>query len=426
MSSNGSAHKPRSGLVAALDVGSTKVCCLIAKPQVDRGTYGDKGPRVVGVGHNASQGIRGGTIVDLEAAERSIRTAVEKAEQMAGENIQGVTVNLTGGRPRSQLLHYEVSIAGHEITDADLRRVLDAQSLPADRPKDQEIVHSIPVGYSVDGNRGVRDPRGMFGERLGVNVHLVSAATGPLRNLRTTIERCHLELDNLVVSPYAAALASLVNDETQLGVTMIDIGGGSTSVAVFFDGELVHTDVVPAGGQHVTSDIARGLSTPLKQAERLKTLYGSCLPSSTDDREVIQVPLVGEDAEHGMSQVPRSMVVGIIRPRIEEIFELVRQRLAKAGFDKVAGRRVVLTGGASQLTGIAEYAGRLLDRQVRIARPKPIEGLPEAVAGPAFSVSAGLLQYACDNTREAAQVYRPHERASGRFGRLGQWFKENF
>lgn len=426
MSTNGSAHKPRSGLVAALDVGSTKVCCLIAKPQVDRGAYGGKGPRVVGVGHNASQGIRGGTVVDLEAAEASIRAAVEKAEQMAGENIQGVTVNLAGGRPHSKLLHYEVSIAGHEITEADLRRVLDPQAFLGERPKNQEVVHAIPVGYSVDGNKGVRDPRGMYGNRLGVNVHVVSAATGPVRNLRTGIERCHLELDNLVISPYAAALSALVSDETQLGVTLIDIGGGTTSVAVFFDGELVHTDVVPVGGQHVTSDIARGLSTPLKQAERLKTLYGSCLPSSTDDREVIQVPLVGEDADHGMAQVPRSMVVGIIRPRIEETFELVRQRLAKAGFDKVAGRRVVLTGGASQLTGVAEFAGRLLDRQVRIARPKPIDGLPEAVAGPAFSASAGLLQYACDNPRETAHVYRPHEREPGRFGRIGQWLKENF
>jgi len=421
--------KPKSGLVAALDVGTTKVCCLIARPNVDRGAYGEAGPRIVGIGHHEARGLRGGNVIDMAEAETAIRAAVETAEQMAGENISEVVVNLSGGKPRSRLLAYEVAIGGHEIGDSDLRRVLESgtQNNVQAGDDDREVLHRIPVGYTVDGNRGVNDPRGMFGQRLGVNVHLIDAQAGPLRNLRTAVERCHLEVADIMVTPYAAARGALVDDEVQLGVTIVDMGGGATSVAVFFDGEIVHTEVVPVGGVHVTNDIARGLSTSLQHAERMKTLYGSCLPSASDDQEIIQVPLVGEDAENSVVPVPRSMLVGIIRPRIEETLEMVRQRLEAAGFDKVAGRRVVLTGGACQLNGVAEFANRLLDKQVRIGRPRPMDGLAEVTAGPAFSAAAGLLLQACQGPQVTAQtIYRPAERSGGRLERLGQWLRENF
>ncbi len=414
-------NKVRSGLVAALDLGTTKACCLIAKPLAEGGF------EVVGIGHQISHGLRSGTIIDMERTEATIRATVEAAEQMAGENIRNVIVNVSCGAPQSRLIAYEVSIAGHEIGDNDLRRLLDPAGLPESEKNERELIHLIPVGYSVDGNKGVRDPRGLHGDRLGVNMHIISAATGPLRNLEQAIARCHLDVCGKVVTPYASALSCIAEDESNLGVTCIDMGGGSTSISVFFDGELVHIDSIPVGGVHVTNDIARGLSTPLVHAERMKTLYGSAIPTPSDDHEIIKVPLIGEEESGETNQVPRSVLVGIIRPRIEETFEMIRNRLTEAGFDKVAGRRIVLTGGASQLPGVREMATAILDKQVRHGRPRPIAGLAESVSGPAFATAVGLLHFAFNNpAEEAKSAYRPLDEPSGRFARLGQWLRENF
>jgi len=427
MSKNTPHKRARSGLIAALDIGTTKVCCLIARLSAQQSLVPADELKIIGIGHQVSKGLRSGTIVDLDETETSIRATVEAAEQMAGENISGVVVNISGGQPQSRLIAYEISIAGHEIGDADLRRILDPTVLTNGLAKERELVHTIPVGYSIDGNRGVRDPRGLFGERLGVNMHVISGLSGALRNLETGVERCHLDVEDKVVSPYASGLAALVDDEIQLGVTCIDMGGGTTSISVFFDGELVHTDSIPIGGIHVTNDIARGLSTPLDQAERMKTLYGSAMASSADDREVIKAPLVGEEKSSEASHIPRSMLVGIIRPRIEETLEMVRDRLQEAGFDKVAGRRVVITGGASQLPGVRELATGIINKQVRMGRPKAIEGMADAIAGPAFSTSMGLLHYAISNKAEApSAAYCPPEQANRGLGRLGQWIRENF
>jgi len=416
-------NKSRSGLTAALDIGTSKIGCLIASA----GTGSDDGPRVAGFGHQLSQGLRSGSIIDMDGVEAAVRSTVETAEQMAGENIKDVIVNLSGGKPKSRLIAYEISIAGHKIGDSDLRRVLEPQSLGIDQPADRELVHTIPVGYSIDGNRGVRDPRGMYGERLGVNMHTISATHGPVRNLESVIARCHLGIESMVVSPFASALACLVDDEKKMGVTFIDFGGGTTSVAVFFDGELVHTDSVPVGGQHITNDIARGLATSMPHAERMKTLYGNVIPSSTDDHAVIKVPLVGEERNSEESQIPRSILVGIIRPRVEETLELIRDRLIKAGFDKVAGRRAVISGGACQLLGVPDLTGKVLDKQVRVGRPQRLPGAPETASGPAFSTCAGLLRYAFDETTELPNfTYGIEAEPSGRFGRFGQWLKENF
>ncbi|MBK8909517.1 MAG: cell division protein FtsA [Rhodospirillales bacterium] len=411
----------RSGRLAALDVGTTKIACLIAEPAME----GDL--RIVGFGHHESYGVRRGNIVDLDAAETAIRATVEAAERMAGENIREVVVNVTAGVPRSRLIPHEVAIAGHEIGDVDLRRILDSSAILHEIPEDHDVLHAVPVGYSVDSTRGVRDPRGMFGQRLGVNLHVISAASGPVRNLATCIYRCHLDIAKKVVSPYAAALGSLNGDEADLGVTVIDMGGGTTTFAVFFDGEVIHTDTISVGGAQVTSDIARGLSTPLVQAERIKTLFGSCVPSPTDNRFVIEVPPMGEEPTGEPSQIPRTNLVGIIAPRMEEIFEMVRSGLEDAGFDRLSGRLVVLTGGACQLPGAAELAGKILDRQVRIGRPRPMPGLPDAASGPAFATAMGLLRYAAENTAEAdTTLYQPAEKLPGRFGRLGHWLRENF
>ncbi len=409
----------RNGLIAALDVGTTKVCCFIARAQEDGST------RVLGIGHQVSRGMRCGAVVDMDEAETSIRAAVDAAEQMAGERIREVVVNLAAGQPQSTNVSVEVAINGHAVNDSDIRRMLEHGRQHGEQ-QERELIHSIPIGYTIDGNDGITDPRGMYGDRLGVTVHQVSAAAGPIRNLATVAARGHLDIEARVVSPYASGLACLVDDEKELGVTCIDMGGGTTSMAVFLDGHLVSTDVIAVGGMHVTNDIARGLSTPLAQAERMKTLYGSAIPSPSDDREILKVPVVGEDEDEAANQVPRSILVQIIRPRLEETFELVRNRLEASGFNGVAGRRMVITGGASQLQGVRELAAHILGTQVRMGRPVGVHGLAESTAGPAFSTCAGLLRYAVLNAPEAAPGKAREEAAAGPLGRIGAWFRKNF
>jgi len=410
--------KSRSGLIAALDVGSTKIACFIAKLEGQE-------PRVVGIGHQVSKGVRGGAVVDLEAAESSILNAVSAAEQMAGESLESVIVNVAGGQPESRTVKVEVSLAGHEIGDADLRRVL-AQGRAQAQHAERHLLHAIPAGFTIDGSRGIRDPRGMFGEKLGVNMHLVTVDTGAVRNLAAAIGRCRLDVDEVVVSAYAAGLAALVEDELDLGATVIDMGGGTTSVAVFNGGECVYTDIVRLGGTHVTNDIVQGLNTPLVHAERMKTLYGSALASPADEREIIDVPLIGEDEHAQANHVPKSILTGIIQPRLEETFELVRARLATAGFDRIAGRRVVLTGGASQLQGVRDLAALILDKQVRLGRPVRLPGLADQTGGPAFATCAGLIAFALHQNAQALKPSTASDTtAGGWFTRVGLWLREN-
>ena len=416
----------RQGLIGALDVGSSKTCCFIARMGEDLR------PRVVGIGQQASQGVRQGTVIDLDAATQSIGKAVHAAEQMAGEQISDLVVNLSGGNPSSRSISVEVSISGHEIGPADVKRAIDEchalDGLAQGDASGRQLIHSIPVSYAVDGSRGIRDPRGMYGERLAVDLHTCSAATGALRNLTTCIERAHLGVAGVVISPYASGLAALVEDEMELGVTLIDMGGGSTSIAVFLEGNVIFTDVLPIGGNHVTNDIARGLSTPRTHAERMKTLYGHAMATAADEREMIDVPQVGEDEATGLQQVPRSLLVGIIQPRLEETFELVRNRLEASGFDRTSGRRVVLTGGACQLPGLRDLASLVLDKQVRVGRPIRVRGLAEVTSGPTYATCAGLLTYAV--AANLSQPRQPRERApaagEGVIGRLGSWLKEHF
>ncbi|MDP6342103.1 MAG: cell division protein FtsA [Alphaproteobacteria bacterium] len=411
----------RNGLITALDIGSTKIVCFIARPD------GAGGARVIGIGHQVSKGMRAGTVVDMEAAEEAVRAAVDAAERMAKETVYEVIVGFSGGRPASRIVEVEVDIAGHEIGERDLKRALDrAHLLAREGNHDREVVNALPAGYCIDGTPGYREPRGMFGSRLGLNLHVVSTAAGPMRNLRLLAERCHLEIASLVISPYASGLSTLVEDEMDLGVTLIDMGGGSTDVAVFYDGHMVHTEQVPVGGNHVTNDIARGLSTPASHAERLKTLHGSAVAGPDDERAMVTVPRVGESGADAIQQIPRSMLIGIIQPRIEETLELVRDRLETGGFARMAGRRAVLTGGGALLTGVREHAARVLDKQVRVGRPLGIHGLAEATEGPAFATAAGLLVYSERGPRQAEIEPAGAVAEGGRMVRLGRWFKENF
>ncbi len=411
---------PRNSTIAALDVGTTKVACFIAH----MGEGDDL--HLAGVGHHRARGMRGGQVTNLDEAEASVRAAVDAAEQMANSRIERVFTNISCGTPLSTRVDVELAVSGHQIRDADVRRVLDHGSAQYDAT-DRELIHCIPTGYSIDGSNGILDPRGMYGDKLGVNIHLVTAGIGPARNLAAVIDRCDLDIQDRVVSPYAAGLACLVDDEKDLGATVIDMGGGTTSIAVFMESQVVYVESIPIGGLHVTGDIAKGLSTPVVKAERLKTVYGSVMQTPADAREMLKVPLVGEDDEATANEVPKSMLVQIIQARIEETFELVRSHLEASGFSKQAGRRVILTGGASQLEGVRDLAELVLDKQVRLGRPRTIRGLPDSVSGPAFSTAVGLLRYGL-REHVAKPDYAAMDAAKNKrsFGRIGQWLRENF
>lgn len=434
--------QPRSSdgdVFAALDIGSSKIVCLIAR------AAHDGPPRVVGIGHQLSEGMKHGSVSNIEALQYAIGQAITAAEHMAGETIQKVTVNISGAHILSQTVHIELPLNGRETTDGDLNRI-QAQG-QAMAPEDRnghalELIHSIPVSYEMDGQKGIRDPLGMTGNALNAQMHLIAAAFGPVRTLSTAVGRCHLDVDRIVASPYASGLACLVEDEMDLGSLVIDMGAGTTSFAVFFDGNIVYADGIAVGGGHITNDIARGLTTSVAHAERLKTLYGNAIPSPMDEREIIDVPLVGEEAPENANHMPKSHLIRIIQPRIEEIIEMVRSRMDKSGYNDIAGRRVVLTGGASQLPGVRELTQRIMEKQVRLGRPLRVArpssltsksgatsftGLAESTSGPAFATTAGLLAVAMQ-PELAAGSHGSTSRSGGSqspLTRLGSWLKQN-
>jgi cell division protein FtsA len=408
----------REKLIGALDIGSHKVCCFIARPEANGNL------RVIGIGHQLSAGIKAGNVIDMEETETSIRAAVDAAERMAGHPVQELFVSLSAGNPVSHAMSVDVAIDGHEVGVQDIQNVLH-EGRARFAPGGNDVVHTLPIAYTVDGASGVRDPRGLYGDRLGVDMHIVTVSPSPRRNLEACVARCHLKVAGFVVSPYASGLSCLVEDEKALGVLCLDMGGGTTSFSVWMEGAMVYTDVIPIGGNHVTNDIARGLLTPTADAERLKTLFGSAMSSPNDDHEVLDVPQMGESDFENTSRIPRSILNGIIKPRLEETFELVRERLVASGLEKAVGRRMVLTGGASQLSGARDLAARILEKQARVGHPLRINGLADAVAGPAFSTCAGILAYATQSPAEAGerQEYTPPR---NRFAQVGRWLKENF
>lgn len=431
--SQGGAAGRKVRLLTVLDVGSSKVSCVIARLRPHEGGALLPGRthrmEVLGIGHQRSRGVKSGVIIDLDAAEQSIRLAVDAAERMAGLTVDSLIVNISAGRLKSENFTASVNLGGHEVEQTDIRRVLAAgakQALAAER----HLVHSLPVGYTLDGERGIRDPLGMLGDSLGVDMHVLTADAAPLRNLELCINRCHLSVEAIVATPYASGLAALVGDEAEMGAACIDMGGGTTTISVFSEGKFIHADAVAIGGTHVTMDVARGFSTRMEDAERLKVMYGSALPSAADDRDLISVPPIGDDERDVPNQYPRSVLTRIIRARVEETLELVRDRLNQSGLGHIVGKRVVLTGGASQLPGMPEAARRILARNVRIGRPLGIAGLPEAAKGAAFAATVGLLIY----PQVAGIEERSVKAASsglmtgtgGRIQRVSQWLKESF
>ena len=388
-------------VTAAVDLGASKVTCFIMKSEgVHRG---DRTLTTCGVGYVQSRGIRGGSIVNLDEASAAIAQAVERAENLAGVNVQGVTISTAGGALTSTRVTGRVSIGARPIADNDLVRAI-SNALAQIKLPGRRAIHILPMSWAVDGQGGVRDPRAMFGKTLGVELLVVSVAETVFNTLGACVERAHLQLDGVVAAPFVSALASLEEDEMDLGSVCIDMGGGSTSASVFRGGSLVHVETVPVGGQHVTQDIARGLSTSIVGAERIKTLHGSAIASANEDREMIEAPPRGDDPGAGPVIAPRSLLKGIIAPRVEETLELLRDRLKAAGAPIEPGAGLVLTGGASQLAGVREVAVRVFDRPVRLGRPRRVPHLADAASGPAFTACAGILHRSAFGPREAVST----------------------
>lgn len=410
----------RSQIVTALDVGSSKVACAVAQPL-------DDGYRVLGAGTRRAHGLRQGVVTDMDAAEAAIRAVVDTAEKMAGIAVDEVFVSLSGGHPASHIVGVEVAAPDRPIADHDVRRLLQQAGARAE-PGERSVLHAVPVSFSLDGAGGIRDPRGMVGRRLGVDVHIVTAAAGAQKNLEISVERCMLRPADLVSGAYAAGLGCLSWDERDLGAAVVDLGAGVTKIGIFRDGTLVHVDTVPIGGAHITNDVARILATSIEAAERLKTTRGGVYVGPNDDNETIPVPAIGEGWTEGAGRMPLSLLIGIIRPRVEEILETVRERIESSGHAAIAGRKVVLTGGGALLNGIDRLAHDILDKPIRIGRPRGLGGLPAAMSGPDYSTLAGAIAFAERRLEARADAQAPIAGTGrpGRFVRFGRWLRENF
>jgi cell division protein FtsA len=410
----------RPGLVSALDIGSSKIACVIGRAEQGR-------LKILGSALRESAGLRAGTVTSLELAEESIRDCVAAAENHADARIQNVLITVNCGQPVSVNSRAVMALDGALVSDSHLRALL-GDGRARCQLEDHEIIQSAPTTYVVDEARGVRNPSGMFCQRIGVAMHAVAVKPSPLQNLKLAVERCHLNVVGTLFSAYTAGLSCLSEDEKQIGATVIDMGGGCTSIAVFLEGHLVHADVVPLGGLAVTYDVSRGLSAPLSAAERIKTLFGAALGDMDFGTDLVSVPQMGEDGEESAIRVPRSMLTRIIQARLTEIFEEVQKRLQASGFDVAAGRRAVLTGGACQLAGARELASRVLNKQVRIGRPQNFPGLAAANAGPDYAAAIGLLMAGATMPPEMINpelaMMAPEQKDKGWWRRLtGRWLE---
>lgn len=404
--------------IAILDVGTSKLCCLVARVD-DAGEI-----HVGGIGHHVAEGIKNGVVTDMGLAENAIRNVVQHAEDMAGRTIDDIIVVTTAGDISSTIFTVEVAVAGHTVEAADIHRVLKlARKEMASEAR--TILHALPACYSVDQATGVRTPEGMFGERLGVDFHMVTAEPSPLQNLATCIQRCHLNVSSVIAAPYAAGHAVLHDEEKELGVACIDMGGGSTSISLFCGGVLVEAMVLPIGGDAITRDIAKMLSTPLNEAERLKTLYGTVIECASDHRELVDVRPLSEPASATGGRIRKSQLTGLIRPRVEETLEYIADCLKTSGFLGQDMGTVVFTGGASEMPGINHLGEQILGAPVRFGYPQMLRGLAEAATGPAFAAPVGALIQAAKARDEQEEQFHLSQAEGGNWSRrIVRWLRE--
>lgn len=405
-------------IIVGLDIGTSKVCCIV-------GEATDSGVDVIGIGTADSLGLRKGVVVNIDKTVDAIRKAVAEAELMAGCDISTVYAGMAASHIKGFNSRGIVAIKDQEVTHQDLGRVLDAaKAVPM--PLDREIVHILPQEYVIDECDGVKEPVGMSGVRLEAKVHIVTAAKASLENIVRCANRTDLYVSQVVLEQFASANSCLFEDEKELGVAMVDIGGGTTDISIFFNGSIVHTSVLPVGGDHVTNDIAVGLRTPRAEAERIKQRYGCALTSIIGDDETIEVPSVGGRDPQTRS---RQLLCEIIEPRIEEMYNLIHNEIQKSGFGDLLASGVVVTGGASVMEGMVELGEEVMGLPVRLGQPCRVGGLADVVRSPKYSTAVGLVLFGAEQEVSRVQVRRDSNSAS-RFGsigdRIGDWFREIF
>ena len=388
----------RRGVIAILDIGSSKIACLVlrfngsARSVIGDGVgslAGQSSFRVIGANTTRSRGVNFGEVATMSETERAIRTALQAAQKMAGIRVDHVIACFSGGAPQSNVVSGEIDLEDRMVTAAEIGRVLAACDIPDD-DRSRPVLHAQPMNFTLDRRFGLADPRGQLGQRLGAHVHLLTVNANSVGNIAHCIKRCDLELAGLSSSAYVSGMAALVEDEKELGAVCIDMGGTTTGLSIFFQKHMIHVDTVCLGGEHVTRDIHLGLDIPMVEAERIKTMHGGVHATGMDDRDMIEIRDDGQNRESERRWISRAELIGIMRPRAEEILEEVRTRLDAADFDCLPSQQTVLTGGASQIPGLDRLGARILGQQLRLGRPMRVVGQPQAVTGPGFSSVIGL------------------------------------
>ena len=409
-------------IVAALDIGSSKVCCIIAR------VYKDKKIEIIGHGYNASKGIKNGVITDINDATYSVCNAIDTAEQNANVHINSVILNVSGDKTYSVLHNSTIKLKHNRpISENDINKVMEngLKSLPSNIGKDR-MIHCLLTNYKIDGGEDVKDPRSIYGEELSVNMLLGLYPNTAYKNLSSVAQEARLSTDNNVFSAYASGLACLVDDEREYGATIIDIGGGTTSIATFKGGFPVAFTTLPVGGINITRDITIGLTTSFENAENLKIRYGCAFGIESDEQDTISVYPMGEEDDSSIRSVKRSELIRIINARVEETFTLIALRLKALGLDNQPNHRIVLTGGCSYLEGIRDVASLILNKQVRLGLPRNIPNIPDKLNSPIFSTALGMLLFATNNIeRKPKKMTSTPEQSKSYFGKIFNWIRQN-
>jgi cell division protein FtsA len=404
--------KKQDNVLVGLDLGTTKVCAIVG--EVKEGGQVD----IIGIGISPSNGLKKGVVVNIDSTVESIRKAVHEAELMAGVEINSVYVGVSGGHIKGLNSRGVAAIKNKEVGQADVARAIDG-ARAVNIPMDQQVLHVLPQEFIIDDQDGIKDPLGMSGVRLDVKVHIISGAVTSIQNIVKSCSRAGLQVNDLVLQPLASSRAVLTAEEQDLGVVVVDIGGGTTDMAIFLEGSLWHTEVLPIGGNHLTNDIAIGLRTPASEAEKIKIKYGCALSSLVKHEETLDVPSVGGRPPRLLS---RQILCEIIEPRVEELFGMIHQRLRKTGYEDMCASGIVLTGGVALLEGLQEAADRFIGLPVRRGTPKNIGGLMDVVNSPVYSTGVGLVLYGAANQREAPRKFR----GNGIISKVSKWMGEYF
>lgn len=408
--------RQEKNLIVGLDIGTSKVVCIIGEASPDGGV------EIIGLGSHPSRGLKKGVVVNIESTVQSIQRAVEEAELMAGCQVHSVYAGIAGSHIRSLNSHGIVAIRDSECTSSDVERVIDAARAVA-IPSDQKILHVLPQEFIIDNQEGIREPIGMSGVRLEAKVHLVTGAVSAAQNIVKCVRRCGFEVNDVILEQLASSYAVLTEDEKELGVCLVDIGGGTADIAVFTEGAIKHTAVIPIAGDQVTNDIAVALRTPTTNAEEIKIKYGCALTQLANAEETIEVPSVGERAPRRMS---RHTLAEVIEPRYEELLGLIQMELRRSGFESLVAAGIVMTGGSSKMEGLIELAEEVFHMPVRLGMPQHVAGLVDVVRNPIHATGVGLLLYGLNN-RGYKQVEAPVDGGlKNIWDRMKNWFQGNF